>query len=480
MKIVHAASELFPFVKTGGLADAVGSLAAVLSRRGHEVTVFVPGYRAALEHPKAAGARRCMRLKIEMGDAYYTGDVLRLTPEPNLNIYFICRDEWFDRRGLYGNGERDYEDNFDRFLFFQKSVVEALRLLSLGADIVHAHDWQTGLLPLLMRHTEQRLGTALASGTAFTIHNIAFQGIFPMRAFHRTNLPSEFRGIDGIEYYGQMSLMKGGILYADKVTTVSPSYAREIQTPSFGCGLEGVIGTRVEDLHGLINGIDDTVWNPSLDPLLPANYDADNLAGKAECRAALLRAAHFTADAATPIYGMVCRLSEQKGIDLLLANQDFFLNEDVRLVVLGKGDQRYEDALRRLVAAAPQKIWVANRLDEQMSHLIEAGSDFFLMPSLFEPCGLNQMYSQAYGTLPLVSAVGGLRDTVSDVDDDPEHGTGIVFEPVNTALREALLRSKALFGERGRYEAAQRCAMQRDFSWTTAAAGYERLYEQMV
>ncbi|MFA5262979.1 MAG: glycogen synthase GlgA [Opitutaceae bacterium] len=478
MKIVHVASELYPYVKTGGLADAAGSLAATLASKGHSIAVFLPGYRIALEHPEAALSERCMRLKIEMGNQYYSGEVRRFSPRPNLVVYLICRDEWFDRRGLYGNGERDYEDNFHRFVFFQKAVVETLRLLGLGADIVHCHDWQTGLLPLFLRGSETRLGLSLASATVFTIHNIVFQGLFPMRLYDRTNLPEEFRGMEGIEYYGQLSMLKGGILFADRVTTVSPNYACEIQTPAFGCGLEGVIAARVGALKGLLNGIDTKVWNPATDRLLPARYSSADLSGKAACRAELLRIARLEAGPTVPVYGMVCRLSEQKGIDLILANKDFFIKQDARLVILGAGDRRYEDALRSLVTVAPDKIWVANRLDESMSHLIEAGSDFFLMPSLFEPCGLNQMYSQAYGTVPLASRIGGLRDTVTDADEDPENGTGITFAPKAAHFLEAMQRSQSLFADRARYAAIQSRGMRRDFSWETAALGYEQLYQE--
>ena len=480
MKIVHAASELFPYAKTGGLADAVGSLTVTLAGAGHEVMAFVPGYRVVLDHPDAAQAKRCLRLKIEMGDQYFSGDVRRFSPRPNLTVYLICRDEWYDRRGIYGDGERDYEDNFHRFLFFQKSVIETMRLLALGADILHCHDWQTGLLPLLLRDAEKRFELTLAVTTVFTIHNIAFQGLFPMRSYHRTNLPDEFRGVDGVEFYGQISMMKAGLLFADRVTTVSPQYAREIQTAEFGCGLEGGVATRVADLSGLINGIDTAVWNPATDRLIPAQYSAADLGGKAACRAELLRLAKLEAPPTAPVYGMVCRLTEQKGLELLLANKDFFLKEDARLIVLGAGEKRYEEALQALATAAPNKVALANRLDEAMSHLVEAGSDFFIMPSLFEPCGLNQMYSQAYGTVPLASRVGGLVDTVIDADAEPATGTGLTFAPNAAGLSDALQRSLALFADQPRHAAVQRRGMKRDFSWATAAKGYEKLYAESL
>lgn len=480
MKIVHVASEFYPYMKTGGLADAVSALAGELAGRGHEVSVFLPGYRTALEHPDAAAAERKLRLKFEMGEEFMSGHVRAFSPRPNLTVYLICRDEFYDRRFPYGDGERDYEDNAERFIFFAKGVVEALRLGDLQADVVHAHDWQAALVPLLLRVAERRQGLTLAMKTVFTIHNIAFQGVFPARVFPRTNLPDELNNIDGLEYYNQINFMKGGILFADRVTTVSPRYAQEIQTPEFGCGLDGVVQTRAEDIVGLINGIDTTVWNPSVDPLLPARFSAGSLAGKAACRRALLEAHGLDPKFAGPVFGMVCRLAEQKGIDLVLANERFFLGQDCRFIVLGTGARHYEDALRDLAQRSGGKVALSLKLDEKMSHLIEAGADFFVMPSLFEPCGLNQMYSQAYGTIPLTSRVGGLVDTVTDADDQPAAGTGLTFPATADGLADALQRALKLFADRKRLAVIQKRGMARDFSWGQAAAAYEQLYQDSL
>ena len=480
MKIVHVASELFPYVKTGGLADAVGALGSTLADRGHDVALFVPGYRSVLENKLTAGAERLLKLKIEMGNDFISGEVRVFSPKPNLKIYLVCREEYFDRKGIYGNGERDFEDNHLRYIFFCKGVVETLQMDNLRADIVHSHDWQAALLPVLLRHAEQRHGTTLAMKTIFTIHNIAFQGVFPMRSFYRTNLPDELMSIDGLEYYGQMSFMKAGILFADRVTTVSPRYAQEIQTPHFGCGLDGVIATRAEDIVGLVNGIDTTVWNPETDELLPTRYSARDLSGKKACRSELLTRCGFDPETKVPVFGMICRLTEQKGVDLVLANLEFFLKQECRLIVLGTGDPRLEKALRDLAAAAPAKIALVARLDEAMSHLVEAGSDFFVMPSLFEPCGLNQMYSQAYGTVPLVSRVGGLFDTVIDAGSNPASGTGITFPPTAQGLGLGLERAMKLFANKTAYAAVQAHGLARDFSWKNAAVAYERLYDESL
>ncbi len=475
MKIVHAASELFPYVKTGGLADAVASLSGALVERGHEIAVFVPGYRSVVDHPDAADAQTLLRPKIEMGDTFMSGEIRAFSPREGLTVFMVCRDEFFDRRHPYGTGERDFEDNHHRFIFFCKGVVETMRLLRMNVDAVHCHDWQTGLLPLLLRYAEQRHGDILAMRTVFTIHNLAFQGVFPMRSFYRTNLPEELMGIDGVEFYGQMSMMKAGILFADRVTTVSPTYAREIQTAEHGCGLEGVVATRADELRGLLNGIDRSVWDPETDPLLPANYSIQDLKGKWTCREELLRRHGFDPDFGGPIFGMVCRLTTQKGVDLVLANREFFKRENVRLVVLGRGDPELEKGLRELAAAMPKRVVLSARLDETMSHLVTAGSDFFLMPSRFEPCGLSQMYSQVYGTIPIVSRVGGLADTVTDIDAEGG-GTGIQVSISPEGLLFGLERALRLHKDKRRLVEVQLRGMRREFGWRETAAAMEALY----
>ncbi len=480
MKIVHAASEMFPLVKTGGLADAVGALTKALAGFGHEVAVFLPGYRTVLEHPMFAKAAKHLMVQVELGDEFLQADVYRLSLGKRLTLYVIRRDEFYDRSHPYGCEGRDYDDNDRRFIYFCKAVVEVLRVIDFKADVVHCHDWQTGLLPALLRMEEGKLRDTLALKTVVTIHNIAFQGIFPKKSFSLANLPEDLMGIDGIEFYGQINMLKGGILFADNVTTVSPNYCEEIQTPKFGCGLEGVIQTRADDLAGFINGVDTDVWSPKTDPLLPENYSAMSLRGKEACRRNLLGKNGFSADYEGPIYGMVCRLAEQKGIDLLLSVREFFIKGDCRLIILGSGDTKYEDALRKLVEAHPEKISLSTALDEEASHLIESGSDFFLMPSIFEPCGLNQMYSQLYGTIPLVSRVGGLVDTVIDLEKEPANGTGIMFAPKTKNFLKALRASHKLFQDKAQMGKVIKAGMKRDFSWKKAAKAYEGLYQDVI
>ncbi len=480
MRVVHVASELFPFVKTGGLADSVAAQAKALAGFGHEVAVIIPCYRQLLEHPEFRAARQEFEIVIETGEVDLHCVIHSLKLGPRLTLWMVRRDEFYDRRFPYGLGDRDYDDNAARFVFFDKAVVEILRLAKLKADIVHCHDWQAGLVPVLLRAAERRHDETLALSTVMTIHNIAFQGVFPARDFRLTNLPDDFFNVDGLEYYGQMSMLKAGIVFADRVTTVSPTYAREILTARFGCGLEGVMRSRAADLTGILNGIDTDVWNPATDKLIPANFSGDDLGGKRLCRAALLRKCGFDPGFAGPVYGMVCRLAQQKGLDLVLGAREFFTSGDVRLVVLGRGEPRYEEALRELAAAHPDRVSLGTALDEPMSHLIEAGADFFLMPSIFEPCGLNQMYSMRYGTVPIVTRVGGLADTVVDIDLRESDGVGIVVEPTQEAFADGLARSLGLFGDPARMDRVIRRMMARDFSWSNAARAYEALYREVV
>ncbi len=476
MRIVHAASEMFPWLKTGGLADVVAALSGALADNGHEVAVFMPGYRSVLDKAVPAGAERTHQLKIEMGEVFLAADIYTLTLRPHLTLHLICREEFFDRKQPYWTGERDYDDNDARFIFFQKAAVEVLRLTDFKADLVHCHDWQTGLLPVFLRDAERRHGVTLALKTLFTIHNIAYQGVFPRKSFALTNLPEEMLTIDGLEYYDQLSMLKGGVLFADLVTTVSPQYAREMQTPEFGHGMDGVIRTRVHDLHGLLNGIDTAVWNPATDRSLPARYSVEDLTGKDACRAKLLREFGWNARFKGPIFGIISRMTPAKGHDFILAAADFFASENCRLVVLGSGEKRYEVDFMELGSKHRERIGVSVRLDEGMSHLIEAGADFFLMPSLFEPCGLNQMYSLAYGTVPLVSRVGGLMDSVVDIDGQPDAGTGIMFAPNQEEFNAALRRALGLYADKSRLAAVRQRGMTQDFSWKSAVAAYERMY----
>ena len=470
MKIVHAAAEVFPYAKTGGLADMVGSLSGALADNGHNVSVFVPGYREVFECLDAMPTAHLFKLKND------GGEVRAFSPRNNLTVFLLCNKKFFDRSGIYGVDGHDFDDNHERYLWFSKGVVEAMGQLKLQADVVHCHDWQTALLPMLLRHDEQQSGVTLAGKTVFTVHNMSFQGQFPMKAFERTRTSTDVPGIERCEHNGRINFLKGGLLFADQVTTVSPQYAREIQTIEFGCGLDEVIALRASTLVGLLNGISPYVWDPMTDVHLPAHYSAANINGKNACRKELLQRSFSDSDFAGPVFGMVCRLTEQKGLDLLLANKDFFLGNS-RCIILGTGERRYEEALGHLSDSASDQICYYKRFDEIMSHLIEAGSDFFLMPSLYEPCGLNQMYSQLYGTVPIVSRVGGLFDTVVDADEQPGSGTGFTFPPTIHGFRDGLDRAVTLYTDKPRLAAVQQRGMRKNFGWSKAALAYERLYQ---
>jgi len=318
MKIVHAAAEVFPYAKTGGLADMVGSLSTALAEHGHEVSVFLPGYRQVLENPQTMPSTPLLSLKNS------GGELRSFSPRKNLTVYLLCNALFFNRNGIYGTDGHDFEDNRQRYIWFSKAVVEAMSQLRLQADVVHCHDWQTALLPMLLRHDEQRNGVTLAGKTVFTVHNMSFQGQFPMTAFERTKSPDGVPGIECCEHNGHINFLKGGLLFADQVTTVSPQYAREIQTIEFGCGLDEVIAQRASTLVGLLNGISPDVWDPMTDVHLPAHYSAANINGKRACRKELLDRSFSDAEFAGPVFGMVCRLTEQKGLDLSLPTKTFF------------------------------------------------------------------------------------------------------------------------------------------------------------
>ncbi len=480
MKIVHVSSEQHPFIKTGGLADVVESLSRHTAKQGHEVISFLPLYRTIRESEWFAKAQRRHSTFIQLGDEAYEGEVYRLKLGRRLDLYLIGRDEFFDRSYPYGTKHRDYSDNDARFIFYCKAVVDTLLRENVHADILHCHDWQSALVPIFARVEEAYKGMQVGTRSLLTIHNLAFQGVFPDRAFDLTNLPSAFFGIDGLEYYGQVNFLKSGILFADGITTVSPNYAKEILLPEFGCGLEGVLQKRQSELHAILNGIDTRAWNPRTDIHLPAHYSVRSLDRKRENKEALLNKVDLPVRPGAPLYGLVSRLTDQKGIDFILKQKSFWAKNDVQLVALGKGDPKLERGLKRLGKKLPRKVHACFDHDEALSHLIQAGADFFLIPSRFEPCGLNQMYSQRYGTLPMVSRVGGLADTVVDALADPEAGTGIVFSPNETGLRKGLEQSLKLYADAKRFRKIQRKAMARDFSWKLSARDYENLYTELL
>jgi starch synthase len=479
MRVLMLAPEAHPYAKTGGLADVLSALPRALGRAGAEVTVCLPGYRSARQ---AAGALRAGgRVRAPVGSRMEPAELLHVA-ESAVPTVLVGHDGYFDRDGLYGSAAGDYADNAERFVFFCRAALEWLRTLDPPPDVLHVHEWQAALAPAFLAATAPLYPELTRSRTVMTVHNLAYQGRFPEHHWSLLNLDGRYFSPDFLEFYGQINFLKAGLVFADAVTTVSPRYAREIATPAFGEGLDGVIRARATSLHGILNGIDDVEWNPASDRHLPAHFDARDTAGKARCKVALQAEVGLPVRAATPLLAVVSRFAEQKGLDLLVAALPALLaGSDASLVVLGSGDARYETLLAARARDFPGRAAVHVGFDEALAHRIEAGADVFLMPSRFEPCGLNQLYSLRYGTVPVVHATGGLDDTV--VEFDPERGTGTGFkfdvfgvEPFLAATRRAL----AVYADRPRWAQLVRNGMAQDFSWNRSAQAYLALYESLA
>lgn len=491
------ASEAVPYAKTGGLGDVLGALPRALGRLGHSVDVVIPRYRG-----NTAGTR--------IGDATFSFDgrmrhaaVCADEPESAVRTVFIDAPEYFDRDNLYGTAQEDYPDNAVRFAYLAHAAIAfaspqsyrsgSSRSLEHPYDVAHAHDWQTGLVPVLASDVASG-ASDVASGfsrkspaalpTVFTIHNLAYQGLFDRLWLPRIGLPPEMMRVDAMEYWGRLSFLKGGVVFARVITTVSPRYAQEIQTPEFGFGFDGILRERSRDLIGILNGIDYDQWDPQHDVHLPEPFSASNLTGKRAAKRRVLDAFRLpdTEDVlARPMVGMISRLVDQKGFDLIVAMQDVLPALGATLVLLGTGERQYEDLWRRLAAQHPDRIGARFVFDERLAHLIEGGADMLLMPSRFEPCGLNQMYSLRYGTVPVVRAVGGLADTVRNYDERTGEGTGFTFEPYTpAALEAALRRALQVYADPAAWTRIQQAGMREDHSWTASARQYVAVYERTI
>ena len=479
MKVVFVASEVSPYASTGGLADVAQALPVALTQRGIDTWRMMPFYRQVAESEPTA-IDTGIRLKVPMGIRSLTAEIWATTDSEPVT-YFIRRDEYFDRSCLYSMPHRDYEDNFERFLFFQKAVVLLIEHLKLQPDIVHCNDWQTGLLPAYLRYGVQGMGRRATEKSVFTIHNLAYQGLYDGPAFSLTNLPFSTFSVDGFEFYGQINCMKAGIIFSDRITTVSKSYADEIQTDEFGCGLNGVLSARRQVLDGIPNGVDYTTWNPETDPHIKRHFTHDNLRGKKQCRQDLAESMGLDLHPGMPLMGMVTRLTEQKGLDLLAEAMEQMMSMEMCFVLLGSGEERYHALCRDWAKRWPGQFSVTLAYDNQLAHRIESGADLFLMPSRFEPCGLNQLYSLRYGTLPIVHAVGGLKDTVSDLPADPEAGNGFVFDVYDTEhLLSAVHSALDTYKKRSFWLSTVKRVMQEDHSWNAAADSYIDIYQRCL
>ncbi len=480
MRILLATSELFPYSKSGGLADMASALAKFLAAAGHRVGVVTPLYKGIRERFRQLQPFD-WEMQLPLDGSQVSASVWILEPAPNLTFYFIDQPGFFRRDGLYGTGGIDYADNPARFTFLSKAVIHLARYLPWRPEIVHVHDWHVGLVPLLLRHEAVTTRWSNPPRSCLTIHNLAYQGVYPPDTYRLTNLPWGYFTADTAEFHGSFNHLKSAIATADAITTVSPSYAQEIQTAEHGCGLEGLLQQRATALTGILNGVDYDEWQTHDNRFLTAPYDLQDLAGKQANKLALQRELGLPPDADVPVFGSVTRLVHQKGVDITLGALEEMLAGEMQFVLLGSGLPEFQDAFLALAERHPLKTAVRLGYNHGLSHRIEAGCDFFLMPSRFEPCGLNQMYSLRYGTIPVVRATGGLIDSVMDVRDDAEAANGIKFhEYSDAALVKAIRKAQALFREPDLRLHYQQNGMAADFSWARSAARYGDIYQSLL
>ncbi|HAR35884.1 MAG TPA: glycogen synthase GlgA [Acidobacteria bacterium] len=480
IRVVFLTPEMAPLAKTGGLADVTGALPKYLSRNPRlEVAVMMPLHREVRKKnlalkPKLEG------LEINWPGAEKIFSVHEYQAD-GFPVYLIDNPAFYDRDYLYGTAEGDYPDNGERFAFFSLATLKTLPALDFKPDLIHAHDWQSALAFAYLRHGRQADDFLARTRLLFTIHNLAYQGLFPPELLEKIGLPATLFNPENLEFYGRVNFLKAGLLYSDAISTVSPTYSLEIQTPEFGFGLDGVLRLRSDRLFGILNGIDYQDWNPATDPALPAHYSQDNPAGKTVCRLELLRAFNFPLATPRPIIGMVSRLAGQKGFDLLVRSLDKLLQEEVYLVILGTGEKEIQNLLVEARDKYPDRLGLRIAFDDRLARLIYAGSDFFLIPSRYEPCGLTQMYSLRYGTIPIVRSTGGLKDSVREFNPGTLQGNGFLFENYETgAMLEAINRALAFYRQEPYWSRLVDNALASNFSWEKSAEDYFQLYTRIL
>ncbi|MGA3088003.1 MAG: glycogen synthase GlgA [Terriglobales bacterium] len=476
MHIAFAASECVPFSKTGGLADVVGALPRALAALGHQVSVYVPRYRQT----KLVDPQTVVRsVTIPFDDKYRFCSVVTSGATTGVRFYFIDYPAYFDRDALYGGVAGDYPDNAERFALFSRAVLEASKVLGVP-QIFHCHDWQSALIPVMLRTLYAEDPALRDIATVFTIHNLGYQGLFPPDTLPLLMLPWDLLTISKMEFFGQVNFLKGALVHSDYVTTVSKKYSQEIQTTEYGFGLEGVLRNRAATVAGILNGVDYDEWSPQTDKFSLAKYSPQELDGKAKCKRDLLHAFGIAnLDSAVPVIGVVSRFAAQKGFDLIAQIMDRLAREEMILVVLGSGDKPYEEMFQRLNKQFPNKIAVKIAYDNAIAHKIEAGADMFLMPSRYEPCGLNQIYSLKYGTVPIVRATGGLDDTIEPWDARTGKGTGFKFSDyTGEALLATVKQALLAYRDPSSWQMLMRNGMSRDFSWGASAREYGKIYDR--
>ena len=477
MNIVFAASEGVPFSKTGGLADVVGALPRALAALGHQVSVYLPRYRQTKLTEPVPEVRS---VTIPFDDQYRFASVVSGGRIDGVRFYFVEYPPYFDRDALYGTPAGDYPDNAERFALFSRTVLEASKILGVP-QIFHCHDWQSALIPVLVRTVYAEDPAFRDVGTVFTIHNMGYQGLFPPDTLPLLMLPWDLFTISKMEFFGQVNFLKGALTYSDFITTVSRKYSQEIQTAEYGFGLEGVLRDRASTVTGILNGVDYDEWSPQTDKFIAAKYSPQDLSGKAMCKHDLLAAFGIpTADVKLPVIGVVSRFAAQKGFDLIAQIADRLAREEMIVVALGAGDKTYEEMFLRLNKQFPKKIAVKVAYDNAIAHKIEAGADMFLMPSRYEPCGLNQIYSLKYGTVPIVRATGGLDDTIEPWDARTGKGTGFKFSEYNgESLLLTIKHALSAYRDKTSWQALMRNGMNKDFSWHASAREYGKIYEKV-
>lgn len=485
LKILFVASEMVPFAKTGGLADVAGALPKALKDQGHDIRVMMPKYGVIKDRRfNLRSVIRLMEIRIPMGGEVKIASVKSgFTPRSRVQTYFLEYKSYFGREGLYGATKtgRDYPDNAERFILFCRGVLETLKMLYWQPDIIHCNDWQMALIPLYLKTLYKDDEFFKDTKTLLTIHNLAYQGNFDPSAVKKAGLDEAiFYPGSGVEFYGKFSFLKSGIVHADVLSTVSRRYAQEIQSlPEYGYGLEVVLKSRSEDLYGIVNGIDYQVWNPETDTLIPHNYSPEDPTGKLENKKALVEGQKMPFQAGVPLIGIISRLADQKGFDILAGALDDIMKLDVQFVLLGTGDRSYHRLFNQVGRRFPQNMGINLNFDNRLAHLIEAGADAFLMPSRYEPCGLNQLYSLKYGTIPIVRETGGLADTIINFNPKTGEGTGFVFRDYSSqALYKAVARAVRTFKNQVQWKKLMGNAMAQDFSWEASAEKYAELYQK--
>lgn len=488
LNVLFVSSEVDPFAKTGGLADVSGALPQTLKELGVEVRIMMPKYGAIDEGKfRLHEVIRLRDIKIPIGDRVEKGGIRSsfiVGQRAKVQVYFYTHDGFFgSRSGLYVDPatKKDYPDNDERFIFYCRGIFETLKRLGWQPDIIHCNDWQTGLIPVYLKTFYKNDPFFKDVKTVFTVHNIAYQGSFPAPSFKKTGLPQELFSPEGVEFFGQLNFLKSGLVFADIITTVSERYAVEIRThEEFGAGMSGVLQKRKNDLFGIINGIDYNVWSPAVDTLIPFRYEPATVNNKVENKKALLKKLNLEFNDSTPVIGIISRLADQKGFDLIGEVADELMKRDLQIVVLGTGEKKYHDLFESLKKKFPSKVGVYLGFSNELAHLIEAGSDMFLMPSRYEPCGLNQLYSLKYGTVPIVRATGGLDDTIEDVEPKSGKGTGFKFEEYKApALLGAIDRALKAWRDQTLWRRIVKEGMSRDFSWESSAKKYLGLYRKL-